>query len=71
MTPAVIEVKPAFVIPISPVTATAVGTFDPLPTMIWAEVTFSNLLKAIAAEAFRKCSNKLPIKAKMVPRRPI
>tara|TARA_B100000700_G_scaffold244342_1_gene272468 strand:+ start:736 stop:1149 length:414 start_codon:yes stop_codon:yes gene_type:complete len=24
-----------------------------------------------AAEAFRKCSNKLPIKAKMVPRRPI
>tara|TARA_Y100001934_G_C11615284_1_gene434041 strand:+ start:89 stop:502 length:414 start_codon:yes stop_codon:yes gene_type:complete len=27
--------------------------------------------EAIAAEAFRKCSNKLPIKAKMVPRRPI
>tara|TARA_Y100001960_G_scaffold185475_1_gene194333 strand:+ start:269 stop:682 length:414 start_codon:yes stop_codon:yes gene_type:complete len=25
----------------------------------------------IAAETFRKCSNKLPIKAKMVPRRPI
>ena len=27
--------------------------------------------EATAAEAFRKCSNKLPIKAKMVPRRPI
>ena len=27
--------------------------------------------EAAAAEAFRKCSNKLPIKAKMVPRRPI
>ncbi len=27
--------------------------------------------EAVAAEAFRKCSNKLPIKAKMVPRRPI
>ena len=32
--PAVIEVTPAFVIAISPVTATAVATFDPLPTRI-------------------------------------
>ena len=32
--PAVIDVSPALLIPISPVTATAVGTFDPLPTII-------------------------------------
>ena len=44
MTPAAIEVKPALLIPMSPVTATAVGTFDPLPTRILAEFNEAYLI---------------------------
>ena len=47
--PAVIEVTPLLLIPMSPVTAAAVGTFVLLPSRIWADARFSSFVKVIAA----------------------